>query len=564
MRLLASILLLLAASSEAATTYWVTQAGAGSGNGTSLENAWSLASFHSSGVPTGGDTVNFRGTFTGTVTAKSGTGDGASRLTMDFGGATVPSVDIGGEAYLTLVGGVIAGTTTGSLFPFSSTIHDITITNWTYGTDTIDRAAQVLVSAAAVNYNVVIDSCSFSNASMLVNLYGSPSHDITVRNTFFWQSLDISAQNDIIKLAGGYNVLVEGCKIVSRAPPDQSDPPGDPRHNDIFQTWSGGQDWVIRYNWIELCPPSGNEAGDSSFMMMEGMDGAIKIYGNVFIGGTRSGIQCANGIDFNGNASGCTVYFYNNTVITKNGPRLTLRFESPGSAYVRNNIGTDSTSPLMDNFIYNWSMTEAADWNYNWFYNCGGATATHTGANGGTTDPVFSDYANNVFTLQSSSPCKASGNDLGSEYNQGIDEDATWPNPTLATRTSWDVGAYVYGTAGGGGTAPSITAQPQNASKTVGQDATFTVTATGTATLTYQWRLDGSAINGATTSSYTKSNVQLADDGTLYTVGVTNDYGGVLSDAATLTVSAAPNPPDVPPGQVRVNTLNVGTIRMAQ
>jgi hypothetical protein len=46
--------------------------------------------------------------------------------------------------------------------------------------------------------------------------------------------------------------------------------------------------------------------------------------------------------------------------------------------------------------------------------------------------------------------------------------------------------------------APSITAQPKNTSVTVGQAASFTVAATGTAPLAYQWRLGGSEIAGAT------------------------------------------------------------------
>src|SRR4029077_7992215 len=51
--------------------------------------------------------------------------------------------------------------------------------------------------------------------------------------------------------------------------------------------------------------------------------------------------------------------------------------------------------------------------------------------------------------------------------------------------------------------APTITAQPLSQSVTAGQTATFTVAATGTAPLSYQWRKNGTAISGATSSSYT-------------------------------------------------------------
>ena len=60
---------------------------------------------------------------------------------------------------------------------------------------------------------------------------------------------------------------------------------------------------------------------------------------------------------------------------------------------------------------------------------------------------------------------------------------------------------------------PTITAQPQNQTVSVGSNATFSVTATGTAPLAYQWRRNAQNISGATASSYTRTNAQLADMG---------------------------------------------------
>ena len=51
--------------------------------------------------------------------------------------------------------------------------------------------------------------------------------------------------------------------------------------------------------------------------------------------------------------------------------------------------------------------------------------------------------------------------------------------------------------------APTITAQPQNQTVTAGQTASFSVTASGTAPLTYQWKKNGNAISGATSNTYT-------------------------------------------------------------
>jgi hypothetical protein len=71
---------------------------------------------------------------------------------------------------------------------------------------------------------------------------------------------------------------------------------------------------------------------------------------------------------------------------------------------------------------------------------------------------------------------------------------------------------------------PSITTQP--ASKTVnpGANVTFTVSASGTAPLNYQWRFNGANIAGATATSVTKSNVQSGDAGN-YSVVVGNVAG---------------------------------------
>jgi uncharacterized protein (TIGR02597 family) len=66
------------------------------------------------------------------------------------------------------------------------------------------------------------------------------------------------------------------------------------------------------------------------------------------------------------------------------------------------------------------------------------------------------------------------------------------------------------------------------------------VSASGTAPLSYQWRLNAADISGATISSYTRSNVQFGDAGS-YSVVVTNVAGAVTSANAILTVNQAPS-----------------------
>ena len=61
--------------------------------------------------------------------------------------------------------------------------------------------------------------------------------------------------------------------------------------------------------------------------------------------------------------------------------------------------------------------------------------------------------------------------------------------------------------------APKITTQPANQSVQAGQSATFSVVATGSAPLTYQWRRNGTAISGATGALYNTPATSSADSG---------------------------------------------------
>jgi hypothetical protein len=87
--------------------------------------------------------------------------------------------------------------------------------------------------------------------------------------------------------------------------------------------------------------------------------------------------------------------------------------------------------------------------------------------------------------------------------------------------------------------APSITAQPANQTVTAGQTATFSVTALGTTPFSYQWQKGTTAITGATSASYTTPVTTTTDNGSQYSVVVSNAIGNATSNAATLTVNPA-------------------------
>ncbi|MCX8518142.1 MAG: hypothetical protein ORN29_08840, partial [Rhodoferax sp.] len=90
--------------------------------------------------------------------------------------------------------------------------------------------------------------------------------------------------------------------------------------------------------------------------------------------------------------------------------------------------------------------------------------------------------------------------------------------------------------------APVIGSQPMAQTVSASRTATFSVTATGTAPLIYQWQKNGINIAGATSSTYTTPVSSLLDSGETYSVSVSNNAGTVTSNPATLTVTPAQAP----------------------
>ncbi|RYD26782.1 MAG: hypothetical protein EOP86_25450, partial [Verrucomicrobiaceae bacterium] len=99
-----------------------------------------------------------------------------------------------------------------------------------------------------------------------------------------------------------------------------------------------------------------------------------------------------------------------------------------------------------------------------------------------------------------------------------------------------------YKSAGAGAVAPQITTGPAAANRFLLENHTFTVTATGSAPLGYQWSKGGTAIPGATGETLTLTGLQAADAGD-YTVTVSNTAGSLTSPAATLTIDSTPGDP---------------------
>ncbi|WNG55549.1 hypothetical protein F0U59_12730 [Archangium gephyra] len=84
--------------------------------------------------------------------------------------------------------------------------------------------------------------------------------------------------------------------------------------------------------------------------------------------------------------------------------------------------------------------------------------------------------------------------------------------------------------------APTLTSQPTSLTVQPGKSATFTVGASGTPPLRYQWLHNDANLPGYTSASITLHAVTLSDSGARFRVRVTNDFGSVLSNEITLTV----------------------------
>jgi hypothetical protein len=107
--------------------------------------------------------------------------------------------------------------------------------------------------------------------------------------------------------------------------------------------------------------------------------------------------------------------------------------------------------------------------------------------------------------------------------------------------------------------APIITAHPEDASVWAGSDASFSVSATGTAPLSYYWRFNGTNLPNTNADTYMRTNAQMVDAG-LYSVLVSNIAGVALSSEGMLRV-VQPAPPvlegisTLPEGRLQLKLL---------
>ncbi|MFZ1615252.1 MAG: immunoglobulin domain-containing protein, partial [Holophaga sp.] len=110
--------------------------------------------------------------------------------------------------------------------------------------------------------------------------------------------------------------------------------------------------------------------------------------------------------------------------------------------------------------------------------------------------------------------------------------------------------------------APTITTQPVAQGVTEGGSAAFSVSATGTGALSYQWKKGSADLTGKTSSALALNPVALTDAGS-YTVVITNTTTGgsasITSNAAILTVNPTATTPIISAQPAGVTVTEGGT-----
>ncbi len=149
-----------------------------------------------------------------------------------------------------------------------------------------------------------------------------------------------------------------------------------------------------------------------------------------------------------------------------------------------------------------------------------------------------------LVSTHASSPSTCLGeNGLNYGYYAGLLDEVSIYDRALSATEVFSI--YSAGSAGkcGPPAPPDIFLQPTNQSASVGGTAVFSVGATGTLPLTYQWLFEGTNNIAITTDpSLVLTNVQPGQAGN-YQVVVTNIAGAATSSVVVLTVTSCPTAP---------------------
>ncbi len=227
---------------------------------------------------------------------------------------------------------------------------------------------------------------------------------------------------------------------------------------------------------------------------------------------------------------------------------FTFAFQPGAGRMFINDVGQSRFEEINDGLAganYGWPIVEGPSLSYRaplYYYGHESGCAITGGAFYNPTTVQFPpDYVGKYFfadycagRIRRLDPSTATQTSFASGVGSPVDL-AVGPEGSLYYISIWD--GQVRRIDSVGSQAPQITQHPANLTVGVGQTATFTVAATGSAPLSYQWQRNGADIAGATSASYTTGPATLADNGAQFLCRVSNSAGSATSNAATLTVS---------------------------
>jgi hypothetical protein len=195
----------------------------------------------------------------------------------------------------------------------------------------------------------------------------------------------------------------------------------------------------------------------------------------------------------------------------------------------------------------------ASEW---YVYTTTAAGVLHVDTSGSAFNTILGVYTNNGGAVAFSNLVSVACGYTTNYQSQG---QPSLNVPGVAARTTYYITVDGYNAATGVarlniglGNAPRIVTQPQSRPATLGGSASFSVAATGTTNLSYQWRFDAVNLAGATSSALTLTNIQTNSLGS-YSVIVSNAVDTVTSAVAVLTLQSAPFIVNQPAGSLTVN-----------
>lgn len=532
------LLFCLIASSSFASDLFVNFNATGSNNGSSLTDGWeSFSNINWTSVDglTGGDRLWICGHATSTLTTGQ-TGEEGDPIIIDGDCSTQ-----GGED-----GSITASGNAANIGSW------VTLRNMTlYGGDDVVNADGS--TGAIVEYNTITSDGTSSSQSAGMRCQ-SCTNPIYRGNTFY--GIGSGGQPDGVYIQYGSGALIERNYIEITSTSGS--------HVDCVQ-FNGSNGATIRYNY---CYQNNTNSADRQGFYGTYMSGIVKVYGNVAYGPYMKQVLSMARYSYN-----ATYYTYNNTIIggPYNTDRLAWYHAQTGyslTAYHFNNYcyTASTTSTCVDRDASNGSVTLYSDYNISycpndvddcWDY----GTFSSWQAQGQDLHSSHQDgLLDSNYRPTSSSPLIDAGNNLGSEYDDGLSIEMTttaWISSfgtvdrDIEGGSGWNVGAFEYSTEGDT-TPPNLSnllpSGAQRCSDSEWPYTTFTLRVTTNETSTCKYATEnidyGSMTTFTTTggTSHSESMTILCGESPQYYIKCSDGYDNI-SSASLLAFTIDKDPP---------------------